>query len=562
LTTIGSQRGGTALDRHSETYDDVPYGGFYTQEQIREVIQYAAERYITVIPEIDIPGHTLAVLAAYPHLGCTGGPYEVARGWGIFEDVLCAGNDSVFTFLEDVFTEVAELFPSQYIHIGGDECLKNRWAACPKCRQRIRDLGIWPLYAHTPEEQLQSYLIKRVEEMINRKGKKIIGWDEILEGGIAPNATIMSWRGTQGGINAAREGHDVIITPEAYVYLDYYQSPNIDKEPFTFGWLTDLAKTYSFDPVPAGLPEDKRHHILGGQVNIWTEYMATPEHVEYMLLPRMAAFAETLWHGNAGNDYNGFVKRMYKQSLLLDQLGYMNCKEAYDIQAVCRQDTLRHTIQLTLSTFDNAPIYYTIDGSEPNEKSLKYTEPLVLDQSCVIHAVTYRDGHPGATLTREFSIHKATARPVTLGYAPDPRYTFQGASTLVDGMTGYNESYRTGTWIGFLAGSLDATIRLDDQTSFSKVSFNTFVNTRGALFPPASLTIQVSDDGKQYRTVYNERFPEVAAHIKPEVFPISATFEEQTANYVKIIAGNTWRLPSWHERQGYTHLMVDELVVE
>lgn len=540
----------------------MPYGGFYTQEQIREVIQYAAERYITVIPEIDIPGHTLAVLAAYPHLGCTGGPYEVARGWGIFEDVLCAGNDSVFTFLEDVFTEVAELFPSQYIHIGGDECLKNRWAACPKCRQRIRDLGIWPLYAHTPEEQLQSYLIKRVEEMINRKGKKIIGWDEILEGGIAPNATIMSWRGTQGGINAAREGHDVIITPEAYVYLDYYQSPNIDKEPFTFGWLTDLAKTYSFDPVPAGLPEDKRHHILGGQVNIWTEYMATPEHVEYMLLPRMAAFAETLWHGNAGNDYNGFVKRMYKQSLLLDQLGYMNCKEAYDIQAVCRQDTLRHTIQLTLSTFDNAPIYYTIDGSEPNEKSLKYTEPLVLDQSCVIHAVTYRDGHPGATLTREFSIHKATARPVTLGYAPDPRYTFQGASTLVDGMTGYNESYRTGTWIGFLAGSLDATIRLDDQTSFSKVSFNTFVNTRGALFPPASLTIQVSDDGKQYRTVYNERFPEVAAHIKPEVFPISATFEEQTANYVKIIAGNTWRLPSWHERQGYTHLMVDELVVE
>ncbi len=562
LTKIGSQRAGTAIDRHSEEYDDKPYGGFYTQEQIKEVVEYARQRYITIIPEIDVPGHTLSVLASYPHLGCTGGPYEVGRGWGIFEDVLCAGNDSVFTFLDDVFTEVAELFPAKYIHIGGDECLKNRWDACPKCQKRMKDLGIKDTKEHTKGEYLQSYFIRRVEEMINQKGKSIIGWDEILEGGIAPNATIMSWRGTEGGVYAAGKGHDVIMTPEAYVYLDYYQSPDVDKEPYTFGWLTDLEKVYSFDLMPRELSKDKQKHILGGQVNVWAEYIPTGDHVEYMLLPRMAAFAETLWSYPSVKDYNGFVSRMYSQSKLLDKLGYKNCKRAYEVQANYDYDTDKHFIKATLSVFDDAPIYYTLDGTEPNEQSLSYTGTINIDKTSTLKAVVYRDGQLSAVYLKEFSFNKATARPIELKYAPDTRYTFNGAITLVDGQKGYIESYRTGFWLGFLGENMEAVIKLDSNTEVSSVSVNMFVNTRGNLMLPKSVKIFLSDDGNSFKEVFSKGYPEYTEHKKPVVSTLEASFKEQKANYVKVIFENPKTLPDWHEKKGAKpYLMVDEIMV-
>lgn len=563
LTKIGSQRSETAIDRHSEEYDGKPYGGFYTQEEIKEVVEYARQRYITIIPEIDVPGHTLAVLASYPELGCTRGPYQVGRGWGIYEDVLCAGNDSVFTFLDDVFTEVAELFPAKYIHIGGDECLKNRWMACSKCQERIKSVGIKVKKAAPVGEQLQSYFIHRVEEMINKRGKSIIGWNEILEGGIAPNATIMSWRGTDGGIYAANRDHDVIMTPESHLYLDYYQSPDVDNEPYTFGWLTDLAKVYSFDPIPAELEKDQQKHILGGQVNIWAEYMPTSKNVEYMLLPRMAALSETLWSYPQEKDYNSFVARMYRQSLLLDKLGYENCKQAYGVQAKYDYNTDQSEIKITLSTFDNAPIYYTLDGTAPTEKSSKYSEPILISKSSELKTLVVRNGKQDSSYSKEFSFNKATARPIELKNQPDKKYTFNGAITMVDGQKGYKNSYRTGSWLGFLGEDMVATIKLGDQVPVSSVKLNQFVNSRGGLFFAKSIKIEVSDDGKIFREVSSKTQPILNEHIKPQIFEVKETFDTVKANYIRITLEAIDGLPTWHEKAGaMAYIMVDEIVVE
>ncbi|MFV0538234.1 MAG: beta-N-acetylhexosaminidase [Dysgonomonas sp.] len=382
LTKIGSQREKTIIGRHTNEFDNKPHGGFYTQAEIKEIIKYAEERFITIIPEIDVPGHTLAALASYPALGCTGGPYKVGCEWGIYEDVLCVGNDDVFTFLDNVFTEVADLFPSKYIHIGGDECLKNRWLACPICQARAKQLGIKDTPEHSTGEQLQSYFIKRVEQMVNAKGKSIIGWDEILEGGIAPNATIMSWRGTEGGVYAANKDHDVIMAPEQFVYLDYYQSPDVDNEPFTFGWLTELKKVYSFNPMPVGLAEDKQKHILGAQANVWAEYMPSEQNVEYMLLPRMCAVAETVWTNPETKDYDEFVLRLYRLSKHFDKLGYENCKQAYGVQDSIVVDTVRNEIAVYLSSFDDSPIYYTMGDKDPTTESTLYTnEPIIIKEN-------------------------------------------------------------------------------------------------------------------------------------------------------------------------------------
>lgn len=562
LTKMGSQRSETAIDRHSEEYDGKPYGGFYTQDEIKEIVEYAGQRYITVIPEIDIPGHTLAVLASYPELGCTGGPYQVGRGWGIFEDVLCAGNDSVFTFLDDVFSEVVELFPAKYIHIGGDECLKNRWMSCSKCQTRIKSLGLKETKEHSSGEQLQSYFIHKVEEIINKKGKSIIGWDEILEGGIAPNATIMSWRGTEGGIYAASKGHDVIMTPESHVYLDYYQSSNVDKEPYTFGWLTDLKKVYNFDPLPAELSEDKQKHILGGQVNVWTEYMPTHENVEYMLLPRMAALAETLWSYSQEKDFNNFVHRMYRQSLLLDKLGYKNSKEAYGVQAGYDYDTEKSEIKVNLSSFDDSPIHYTLDGAAPTIKSTLYTEPVVINKTTNLKAVVIRDDKIGEVYSKDFSFNKATVKPIELKNQPDTKYTFNAPLTLVDGEKGYSSSYRTGSWLGFLGADMVATLKLGNDVPVSSVEINQFVNTRGGLFGAKSILVEVSNDGKIFRKVNSKELPIPTQHQKPEIEKLITTFDSVVTNYIRVTLKTVGVLPLWHEKSGTkAYLMIDEIVI-
>lgn len=326
LTEVGAWRSGTMIGKEWGSSDGIRYGGFYTQEDLREVVAYAAERGITVIPEIDLPGHMLAALAAYPELGCTGGPYEVWTRWGVAKDILCAGNDKVFDFLADVFAEVVDIFPSEYIHIGGDECFggdaeplrPDPWDVCPKCAARMRSLGIkrGPQAKH----YLQNYVTARVQKMLEGYGRKIIGWDEILQGELAPGATVMSWRGIEGGIKASERGFDAIMTPYTHLYFDFYQSKETDKEPLAIGGYTPLEKVYGYEPFD-GIKPGAEDHILGVQANLWTEYITTEEHLEYMLLPRMCALSEVQWCAADAKDYQRFLQSLDHTFEILDAMG-------------------------------------------------------------------------------------------------------------------------------------------------------------------------------------------------------------------------------------------------
>lgn len=325
LTEVGAYREQTMVQKNWDEFDGVRYGGFYTQEEVKDIVAYAAERHITVIPEIEIPGHSLGVLAAYPELGCRGDHYEVACKWGVFPEVLCPGKEATFKFWEDVLTEVMELFPSKFIHIGGDECPKSEWQQCPLCQQRIQEEGL------ANEAELQSYVTSRVEAFLNEHGRSIIGWDEILEGGVTPTATVMSWRGVNGGIAAAKAGNNVIMTPTGYCYLDYYQSKDTAEEPLAIGGYVPVEKSYSFDPY-AGLTEEEQQCILGVQGNLWTEYISTLDYAEYMLLPRMSALAEVAWsYGN--KDYADFLNRMNHTATYFDLYGWNYGKHIFEAPA-------------------------------------------------------------------------------------------------------------------------------------------------------------------------------------------------------------------------------------
>jgi len=318
LTQIGAFRKETIIGHPSKNtsqkFDGKRYGGFYTQDEIKDVVNYAADRFITVVPEIEMPGHSVAALAAYPELSCTGGPFEVRTSWGISKDIYCAGKEKTFHFLEDVLTEVLKLFPSEYIHIGGDEAPKDRWKNCSECQARIKEEKLKDVH------ELQSYFIQRIEKFLNSQGRKIIGWDEILEGGLAPNATVMSWRGNTGGIAAAKEQHNVVMTPTAFCYFDYYQIQNTKNEPLAIGGYLPLKKVYSFNPVPPEIKSEEEKYIIGGQGNVWTEYMPDFKQVEYMALPRMSAMAEVLWTESSNKNYNDFKERLIKQYKRFDAM--------------------------------------------------------------------------------------------------------------------------------------------------------------------------------------------------------------------------------------------------
>jgi hexosaminidase len=311
-TVIGHAR--TATRGNVKDFDGKRYGGYYTQDEVREIVRYAADRYVTVIPEIELPGHALAALSAYPNLGCTGGPYEAATTWGVFDDVFCAGKEETFTFLQDVFDEVLELFPSTYIHIGGDESPKKRWEKCPHCQKRIKSEKL------KDEHHLQSYFIQRIEKYLNSKGRQIIGWDEILEGGLAPNATVMSWRGEEGGIEAAKQQHTVIMTPGNWCYFDHYQD-SAKSEPLAIGGFTPVSEVYEYEPVPPQLTAEEAKYVLGAQGNVWTEYMKTSDHVEYMVYPRASAMAEVVWSPKEARDYDDFLQRLKIHLKRLDEKG-------------------------------------------------------------------------------------------------------------------------------------------------------------------------------------------------------------------------------------------------
>ena len=381
LTEIGAWRDGTIVGRMGRPpykIDNIRYGGYYTQDEIREVVQYAKERFVTVVPEIEMPGHSVAALAAYPELSCTGGPFKVRQIWGISDDIYCAGNDEVFEFLENVLTEVLELFPSEYIHIGGDEAPKKRWQQCPKCRQRIKDEGL------KDEHELQSYFIQRIEKFLNSKGRRIIGRDEILEGGLAPNAAVMSWRGVEGGIAAARLGHNVVMSPSSHCYFNQYQGDEAN-EPMAFTGKISLQKVYGYEPIPDGLTPEEAHYVLGAQGNVWTEYIKTPERVEYRALPRMCALAEVVWSAKEQRDYQDFTRRMSAHYQRLDEMGVNYHWPALTGLEARNVFIDEMTVNIGKQRSDSH-IHFTLDGSEPTKESPVFSTPMTITAPTVIKA--------------------------------------------------------------------------------------------------------------------------------------------------------------------------------
>ena len=562
LTEVGSKRTETVIGHNSGKYDGKPYGGFFTQEEAKEIVAYAAERHITVIPEIDLPGHMQAALTAYPNLGCTGGPYEVWKIWGVSEDVLCAGNDETLKFIDDVLGEIIQIFPSEYIHVGGDECPKVRWTKCPKCQDRIKALGIKADKNHTAEEKLQSFIINHAEKFLNDHGRQIIGWDEILEGGLAPNATVMSWRGEGGGIEAAKQKHDVIMSPNTYLYFDYYQSKDVEQEPEAIGGYLPLERVYSYEPMPASLTPEEQKYIKGVQANLWTEYIPTFSQVEYMELPRMAALADIQWTNPEHKDYQDFLQRLVRMVKIYDVYQYNYAKHVFDVTARFEPNAETGTVDVTLSTVDNCPVYYTLDGTDPTTASQLYTEPVKINTNCTFKAMAVRPTGNSRIVKEAIAFSKSTSKKITALQPVNKQYEFAGISTLVDGLKG-NRNYKTGRWIAFYKNDMEAVIDFGQPADFSKVTLTTNVEKGDWIFDARSISVAVSEDGENFKQVASEEYPAMTLDNPNQLYEHVLSFEPVKARYLKVLAKPEYNIPSWHGGKGNpAFLFVDEITVD
>ena len=554
LTAVGSIRKATVVRKEWGTYDGTPYGGFYTQDEIRDVVKYAADRGVTVIPEIDLPGHMLAALTAYSELGCTGGPYEVWGRWGVADDVLCPGREKTFEFLEGVLTEVMELFPSEYIHIGGDECPTVMWKKCPHCKARMKAERL------KRPRRLQNYATARVEKFLNAHGRRLIGWDEILEGDVTPTATIMSWRGAEGGIKAAKMGNHAIMAPTTHCYLDYYQTRDTAGEPLAIGGYLPVEKVYSLDPYEM-LTADEQRCILGVQANLWTEYVLSDEHLEYMLLPRLAALSEVQWCLPETKDWNRFIGS-FRMDKIYSQLGYEFAKHIFGVTASYAVDPEKGGVVMTLTTQGGAPIRYTLDGSDPTASSPLYKAPVTIGESCTFKAAALREGMQTPVYTRKFDFNKATGRRIALNAAPTLKYTYGGASLLVDGYRG-GPVYSNGAWIGFLNEPLDVTIDMQGAKPYSAVTVESLVEKGEWVFPPSSVGVYLSDDGREFTEAALMSVPQETAGSPDGVKPFKVLFPETSARYLRVVARTVDPIPAWHGAAGQkAHMFVDEIIVE
>lgn len=563
LTEVGSVRKGTCIKKDFTSHDGVPYGEgmWYTQDQIREVVAYAASKGIDVIPEVDLPGHMVAALAAYPELGCTGGPYEVWTRWGVSEDVLCAGNEKVYEFLEDVLDEICELFPYEYIHIGGDECPKVRWESCPKCQAKIRQLGYKDENGYKAEHYLQGYVMSRIEKYLNEKGRRVIGWDEILEGEIAPNATVMSWRGEKGGLQAVRMGHDAIMTPNTYYYLDYYQSADIKNEPFGIGGYLPIEKCYSYEPYVDGMTPEEQAHILGVQGNLWTEYIATAEHLEYMLLPRLAALSEVQWCNADRKDWDRFYESADDFCAIYDKMGYNYATHVLQVTGKITAEPENGRAVVELGAQGDAKVKYTLDGKKPGIFSRTYKEPVVLDESAVLTAAAFRDGIEPKMFVKEFVSHKAIGKNVVFSRPPHPKYVYESPVSLTDGVKG-PDVFKSVEWTGWHGRDFEMTVDMGETEPYSSVSVGVLSDKPSYVFYPEKVTVSVSEDGVEFTEVAAQEYAVDGADVPDEASVLTLTFPETAARYVRVKVTPVQKIPDWHIAAGKrSFVFIDEVVV-
>ena len=560
LTEVGAWREDKS-DKHwndrslSKAGAKTTYGGFYTQEEISSLVAYAAERNITVIPEIEMPAHVMSVLAAYPELSCTGENLGVPPGgvWPITH-IYCAGKEETFNFLEDVLTEVMEIFPSSYIHIGGDEADKTEWKKCEKCQQRIKDEGL------KDEHELQSYFIHRIEAFLNAHGRNLIGWDEILEGGLAPNATVMSWRGEEGGIAAAKMGHNVIMTPGSHCYFDHYQGdPSV--EPLAIGGYTPLSKVYAYEPVPAELTENEAKFVLGAQANHWTEYMPVPEQLEYMAFPRLAAIAEVLWSPKSSRNWESFVNRMPAQFQRYEARGLNASKSAYQVK-INAEPAPDKSLKISFSTeLQTSSIRYTLDGAEPDEQSLLYNGPFLLNKTATVKAACFSNGmRQGAVINKTFFLGKTTGAKINLTPAPNERYAHKGNAALLNGISG-TVNHQDEEWLGFSGDNMEALIDLQSSEKISKISVITLHNSSAWIMEPSVATIETSVDGVSYS---DEGKAVIDKPLKDGRQIIEVNWKgEAKARYVRIKLQNYGPLPKDHPGAGKASwLFVSEIFID
>ncbi|WP_411766788.1 beta-N-acetylhexosaminidase [Winogradskyella sp. A3E31] len=516
LQEIAAYRDETLVGHYSDQphqFDGKKYGGYYTQEEIKEVVNYAKERFVTVIPEIEMPGHSQAAIAAYPELGCTStglrhaqpgssvtnNQIEVAKKWGVFEDIYCT-KDETFQFLEDVLDEVIALFPSEYIHIGGDEAPKTRWKTCKVCQARIKSEGL------KDEHELQNYFITRIEKYLNSKGRQIIGWDEILEGGLAPNATVMSWRGTSGAVEAAKSGHNVVMTPTSHCYFDYYQSEHED-EPTAIGGYLPLEKVYGFNPIPEELTEEESTYVLGAQGNVWTEYMQTEDHVEYMVFPRILAMSEVVWSQPQNKDYQDFVSRVENFHSRLDALEINYANHLYEIEGYLTSLDDKSYYQLKTLTEDKT-IRYTLDGSETDLNSKIYNSQIPVSESLAIKAAVFNgDKKLGETFSQTINFHKAVGAKISINKEPHKAYSGSGADGLINGISGSDSRYGDKEWLGFWGEDIEVTIEFDKAKEIDSISTR-FYNGNGQwIYAPKEIMIEyLLEDGSKATDIRSKQF--------------------------------------------------------
>lgn len=562
LTEVGAWRDDTVVGRYlggtDYPTDGKRHGGFYTQEQIREIVAYAKERYIEIIPEIDLPGHTSAVLAAYPQLGCEDKEYKVANRWGVIRDVLCAGNPASLDLFKDIMDEVCDLFPGKYIHLGGDECVKDRWKACPKCQKKIRELGLKDVGRYSKEDYLQSWFMGEVASFVQSKGKRVIGWDEILEGVPMDDSVIMSWRGTEGGIAAARMGHDVVMTPTSDMYFDQSQTLASQLEEIPVGGFINVMKVYSYEPLPASLTPEQQKHILGCQANVWCEYMPEERIRQYQILPRLAALSEVQWTMPERKNYKDFLKRLPKMLSIYDHYGYNYAKHIFDVACSYSVNVEKGSLEVSLSTLGNDPIYYTLDGTSPQtKKAMLYDDtPIVISSPSELKVSALRNGK----FTKEETLfkldcNKATFKKVNISTTLNIMQAHLPHEILTDGIIGSLrcDDYR---WMS-CTGRMSLVLDLGKSESFSRIGWVALNSKSENILVPQNVKIQISEDGKQYCTILDiEKNHEIKA--EQSVERISEEVGAQTARYIKMDF-DSYKYP---DKTSPSWVFLSELIVE